>query len=187
MKNIAVLIDLWTLADGSLDLLTKATHKKWITDVESKDIDTVIVATYDVCDKEWTHPIAQTTKQFVGENNWNNKVKNIQYDQVFNHREDHITNPEVWRLTQTKNLYTIHYPWEFPNIDEIQSVYMYGAAWDICVRHRPLGFDFWLQKTKSKILLPKNSCKFSNQTYVDFDAIPTVQKVQDNLYQMERM
>ena len=187
MKNIAVLIDFWTLADGTIDLFTKNTHNKWIKDIEAKDVDTVIVATYDVSEKEWTSPVAESTKKLVGKHNWDKKIENIAYDQVFNYKDEHITNPEVWRLTQTKNAYTIHYPWEFPNIDEIQSIYMYGAAWDICVRHRPLGFDFWLQKTKSKILLPKNSCKFSNQTYVDFDAIPTVHKVQDNLYEMERM
>ena len=188
IKNVAVLIDFWVYKNSGLDLFTALVHKKWVEEINTnKTIDTVIVASYDVIKKEWKTPTALDTRKFVGSDNWNKKIKNIDYDKMFNGRRDHLTNPEVWRLTKTKNVYTIHYPWEFPNIDEIQLVYMYGAAWDICVRDRPLGYNFWLHKTKAKVMLTKNSCKFSNQTYVDFDAIPTVQKVQDNLYEMIRM
>ena len=189
MKKIAVLIDCWKTLDEPLDSMSVNTTKSWLADIESRDIDTVIVATYDVIDQEWKTPSALETRKFVGPLSWNKKIDSIRMDKLFNGRKDHITNPIVWNLTKSKKVYTIHYPWEFPfdTIKNISEVYMYGQAWDICVKERPLGYDFWLRKTYANVMLTKESCKFSNKTYVDYDAIPTTKKVKDDVWQMIRM
>lgn len=189
MNKIAVLIDCWKTVDQPLDLMSIKTTKGWLADVDSRDIDTVIVATYDVIDLEWKTPFAIDTRKFVGASNWNKKIESIRFDKTFNGRNDHITNPAVWELAKSKKIFTIHYPWEFPAgiVENINEVYMYGQAWDVCVKERPLGYDFWLHKTNANILLTNKSCKFSNKTYVDYDAIPTTKKVKDNVWQMIRM
>lgn len=189
MNKIAILIDFWKTVNEGINPISKRVMKKWIDDVQTKDIDTVIVATYDAVLEEWHTPVALNTKKFVGKDNWNKKIDNIRLDKVFNNRRDHITNPDVWRLTKTKKLYSIHYPWEIPVeiLKNISEVYMYGQAWDICVKSRPLGFDFWLHNTKARIMLAKDSCKFSNSTYVDYDCIPYLTKIKDDVWEMTRM
>lgn len=189
MKKIAVLVDCWQTVDETVPLSDVKTIKRYLKDIQSRDIDTVIVATYDVVALEWQTPVALDTEEFVGKDNWNKKINNIRSDKVFNNRKDHITNPDVWRLTKTKKLYTIHYPWEIPAqmLENISEVYMYGQAWDICVKSRPLGYDFWLHNTKAKIMLAKDSCKFSNSTYVDYNCIPNITKIKDDVWEMIRM
>jgi hypothetical protein len=189
VNKVAILIDFWKTVNEGIDPISKRDMKKWINDVKTKDIDTVIVATYDAVLEEWQTPVALNTKEFVGKDNWNKKIDKIRLDKVFNNRRDHITNPDVWRLTKTKKLYTIHYPWEIPAqmLENISEVYMYGQAWDICVKSRPLGYDFWLHNTKAKIMLAKDSCKFSNSTYVDYNCIPNIVKLKDDVWEMIRM
>ena len=46
--------------------------------------------------------------------------------------------------------FSLHYPFEFP-IHNIDCVYMFGCAYDICVKYRPIGYKFWDRQTNCKV------------------------------------
>ena len=67
------------------------------------------------------------------------------------------------------------------------STFHLGVGTGENINEGPLGYDFWLHNTKAKMMLAKDSCKFSNSTYVDYNCIPNVTKIKDDVWEMIRM
>ena len=171
MKNVAILIDFWYNDSGSHSTNDEA----WIIkDVinrinKTKEIDTVAISSGEICLEELQNdPICLYTQSKFPKN-WRKKTSRIIRESRRTKRylktHPQLLNKNNFR--QDLEIYSLHYPFEFP-IHHMDSVYMFGSAYDICVKYRPIGYKFWDRQTECKVYFLDRSCKFSNSTFVDF-------------------
>lgn len=176
MKNVAILIDFWYKNSGSHSTNDEA----WIIkDVinrinETKEIDTVAISTGEICLEELqNNSICLHTKSKFPKN-WKKKTNLILKESSRTKRKCR-THPQLLNknnFRQDLELFSLHYPFEFP-IHNIDCVYMFGCAYDICVKYRPIGYKFWDRQTNCKVYFFDRSCKFSNNTFVNFKTAGT--------------
>ena len=137
-------------------------------------IDTVVISSYNIeVDELYSDNIFYTSsKDIIGESLYTLKCDHVKTEQkpgVFT--SNIILNNNLYRndLKLTSHLY----PYEiFKYIQDIESVFFFGSAWDICVQERPLGVDFWKTTDVSLCFTPM-SCLYANDSYVNFQKLAT--------------
>jgi len=189
MEKVAILIDCW----GDKDYETFAEEKKkpfkTIVNFLKKDIvDTVIIASYltgEAIHPRLYNPWIQNTKEYFEENglSWGKKVQRDSISFAYELTNDpsvgvRQTNPGLIREYKTWNkpILFLHQPWEIPMLDKIKEVFFFGFAWDICVKIRPLGYDFWFDKTNANLYFDPAGTNLADATNDIFEKYSSSKK-----------
>ena len=187
--SIAILIDLWESPNKT----------KWqnllnfLNDPESNSIETIILASYNCYDEGNTVWHWNYDKTFNGTNrtlidlhfmqryfNKNFRPYTVQHTQplILNY-----VNPNKFQIAML-------WGWEFEYYlsknPHIKNVYVFGQAWDICVKNRPLGYDALLEIPNINILTKLDYVKLEDRRYPNLDNDPNWYHVVDNIYCYKR-
>lgn len=183
MEKIAIIIDTW----GLYDFRTSGRRgKEPLMTVDSflrKDyVDTVIMAAYSTGEsitEELANPWIPATKEYFKKNrlSWDEKIKSDSimlawdltkkpYDNKNQLKHTNLGLKKIWK-SWNKPVLFLHQPWEIPKIHKIKEVFFFGLAWDICVKNRPLGYNYWLENTRANLYFDPKGVKASID--IDFD------------------
>lgn len=165
MKNIAVIIDCW---EGRPHFASNI-----IADLQKllDNLDTVILSSYCI-----------TKEEYFGKSRWYKNTKALipkYFNQNWQFLENTFTDDDIRRETQELffdlklkgvDQLAIHTPTFLPLID-IKNVFLFGAAFDLCVQDRPMGAKSWMSYRKN-IFYTSKGVIFSNGSAVDFTTLP---------------
>jgi hypothetical protein len=142
--SLAILIDCW---ESSPNTILPNNIISFLDKTDS--IGTVVLASYNCkqpTNKHWFHKYVE----IFATNQSSKKIKDLAHvHQVFNHYDDEYpkekTSPILLNyVNSNKTQLTMNWLWELEYYlsthPEIKNVYVLGAAWEKCVRIRPLGF-----------------------------------------------
>lgn len=190
--SVAVLIDCWDLPNQRGEPL----HKRILSFIENTPaIKTIILASYD-CHAE------QETSSSIWYQNYDSWfVKNLKSqelrDLLDQHRKDEIiyrsvkTDPVVLNYVHP-DIFQIAMKWPceleyyLSNISaDIENIYIFGSAWSICVRNRPLGYESLSKLPNVNILTNTNCVIDMGLVAVDLSNDPNWDKVDGDTYRLK--
>ena len=61
-------------------------------------------------------------------------------------------------------------------LEKIKEVFFFGFAWDICVKIRPLGYDFWFDKTNANLYFDPAGTNLAHATTDIFEKYSSSKK-----------
>ena len=163
MKNIAIIIDAWTCPSCHIASHTHDWMQNTIELIsQNQTIDSVILASYDIANEFNSDTIWYTNfKKFNLGDLFANMI--IAYDLQHN-----LTHPKLASKLRHKEqqthwqILTHRWPDKFQiaafhpyqlSLSTIRNVYFFGASWDICVMHRPLGYNWWIEFTDKNLFV----------------------------------
>ena len=192
-KKIAILIDCWGEDYLTYPLERQILYKTIDTFLQSGIVDKIIMATYDTGEAiqpKLYNPWIDYTKAYMKQNelSWHKKVERdkMQLGENLTKNLDHYvrhTNKGFvtrWKDWNTPVLF-LHYPWEISSIDSIEEVFIFGFDWQICVESRPLGYDFWLKKTKANVYFDPLGVEYKNKNNDKWYGKYSISKTYPNL------
>mgnify|MGYP007047361172 FL=1 len=171
MVNVAVIIDCYSPGEGKRSTSLESYHYNIIDSINRLKLDRVYLASYDIDPNELyqDNVFYTNTKNILNKEQWYAKEHFIKQPIRTSRKlttcpiilNEKLYHPSIEKLTA-------HIPSEINDMQEIDKVYMFGVAYDVCLMTRPLGIPFWLDDKKD-VRVTKNSTKYANQTYVDFN------------------
>jgi hypothetical protein len=190
--SLAILIDCWDIPPD-----IEPTLYNTILDCVANDsaVNTIILASYN-CKKELTHSRSvwyTNNHALYGPNNPLRKIKELNHVHRLHVARDTTydterTHPSILNYTSpSKFQIAMHWAWQLEYYlhlnPEIKNVYVFGVAWDRCVRNRTLGY-LALTEIQGINVLTKTKCVLtSDLQHPNLDLDPDWVKVADDTYQ----
>lgn len=186
MSDLIVIIDNWKYKpDGTL--VTGKLSRNIINFIESTpNIKTAVLASYS-CSRElfsdtvWylnRKKFAENYEEYVFEDYQTNLNRNMQ---TWEGMLDYV-NPSIFQIAM-RNIEELN---RYLKKHKIENIYMSGAAWDICVKNRALGYENIYKNNPSINLLADISCIVdSNSQPPDMTDYINWVNVSETLYQFK--
>tara|TARA_B100001971_G_C18199424_1_gene543585 strand:- start:115 stop:783 length:669 start_codon:yes stop_codon:yes gene_type:complete len=179
MKNIAIIIDCWG-DPNRIDCWGDPLHYNIINLISTNQtIDSVILATYQLPSDEFdtnnlwyinfknfnysklfTNPIVE--RDISGDIRHPNLGTSIRrkygHADISYQSEERTCNCLLDKVWSDKFQIAAFHPYQFFHpyqlkLNSIKNVYFFGGAWDICVRTRPMGYTWWIEKTNTNLFV----------------------------------
>jgi len=190
--SVAILIDFWVRADRVINENARA----FFDNPESESIETVVLASYNCYDENnslwhWNYNTVFNSpgrKQTLVDLHFMQKFFNENYRPYTIER----THPKILNyVNHNKFQIAMHWGWEFEYYlslnPHIKNVYVFGQAWEECVRIRPLGYESLLQIPNINVLTKLNCVKLENgYEYPNMNDYPCWEQLKDDIYYYKR-
>jgi hypothetical protein len=172
LPSIAILIDCWKSP------IENSSSKKCFNNIinfldTTASITTVVLATYN-CNTERYTPdsIWADNNMSLFTNPIRKKIIDLKlaFDLLYansnNNFKSEQTDPIIWNyLNPSKYQVAMYWWWELEYYlllhPEVKNIYFFGAAWEQCVRNRPLGYKSILEEGTDLNILTNKNCILS--------------------------
>jgi hypothetical protein len=191
--SIAILIDFWERSDKKKgqNLLN------FLNDSKSNSIETIVLSSYNCYEEKNTIWHWNYSNTFNSTNKRTRTLIDLHFMQQYfneNHHPNTVehTDPAILNyVNSNKFQIAMLWGWEFEYYlsknPHIKNVYVFGQAWEICVRIRPLGYEALLEIPNINILTKLDCVKLEDghrQPNLDID--PNWEFVKDDIYRYKR-
>ena len=179
IENICVIIDPWEFPKGSF---TDTVYENILTFLDNNTslIDTVILSSSQVPYKEYLN-----NKNWTYNKNLHNKK--INWFKKFGNEIKQRTDPKFLNYkNKNYNQIIAQFPEEVDNIINSKHVYYVGSTFEICVRDSTLGYQWFVDNTKSIILTKPELLMSKTSQHPNLDEDNNWSKTQCGFYAYRR-
>lgn len=193
--SIAILIDCWKSP------ITNNSSAKCFNNIinfldTTESITTVVLATYNCKTERYTpNSIWADNNMSLFRNPIRKKIIDFKlaFDLLYansnNNFKSEQTDPVIWNyLNPSKYQVAMYWWWELEYYlslhPEVKNIYFFGAAWEQCVRNRPLGYKSILEEVTNFNILTNKNCILSeiHSASVNIENDPEWQSLGNDIY-----
>lgn len=188
--SIAIIIDYWELPVQSL------LHETIVDYIDNDpNIKTVVLSSYN-CVHELTHDKSvwyTNHRALFGMGSRLRKIRELSHVHLMHMVRDKTYPPEkthpyiLHYVNHSKFQIAMHWAWQLEHYlflnPEIKNVYVFGTAWDVCVKVRTLGYLALTEIQNINILTNVKCVQSDDKTHPNLDLDPDWVKVSEDTYQ----